>query len=830
MGRSAPLKTYQDKRDFARSAEPKGKVAAKAARAPHGLRFVVQKHDARRLHFDFRLELDGVLKSWAVTRGPSRDPADKRLAVRTEDHPIAYGDFEGTIPKGQYGGGTVMLWDEGTWRPRGDPHEGLKKGLLKFEIDGKRLKGGFALVRLAKKAREKRENWLLVKERDRYAAPSENPIEEWTTSMATGRDLDEIAKGAPDTRKRGKDTTTKKRLPKFIAPQLATLVDAPPAGDDWLHEIKYDGYRAIAAVGAGHCRIFTRSGQDWTEKFANVATALRDLDVESALLDGEIVALDDDGRSSFAALQHGLKEGKTPLTYFVFDLLELNGRDLRKEPLRHRKEILKRLLQSPPRAIRYSDHVVGHGAEVLAKACGMHLEGIVSKRAEGTYLSKRTKSWLKSKCSGNDEFVIGGFRRSSKKGRPFASLLLGEYEGKDLHYRGRVGTGFDDKQMAELAARLSRLARKTSPFVDAGREAGHDAQWVTPELVAQVAYTERTRDGRLRHPSFLGLRGDKPAKDVKAQTDADMPAKKPTKSKADGVRLTSPEKVMFAEAEITKQELADYLLSVSGRMLPHVKGRPLSLVRCPDGADQSCFFQKHTMKGMPSQLKAVPIKESDGKTADYLMIDSAAGLAAAAQIGALELHIWGSHWRTIEHPDRLVFDLDPDGGVTFADVRAAARDVRDLLTAAHLESFALVTGGKGIHVVVPLDASQDWDTVKTFAKGVATKLAANEPQRFTATMSKAKRKGRIFIDWLRNERGATAIAPYSPRANAIASVATPVTWAELARIDRASAFTIPGVLRRVRQQKADPWKRYFAVRQRIGAEAARFFDLRNSKR
>ncbi len=822
MRRSAALKSYQEKRDFARTAEPKGKVGRKAARKPRDNHFIIQKHDARRLHFDFRLELDGVLKSWAVTRGPSLNPADKRLAVHVEDHPIEYGSFEGTIPKGQYGGGTVMLWDEGTWRPQGDPHEGLKNGLLKFELDGERLKGGFALVRLPKKPKETRENWLLIKERDRYAEPGKDPVQRWTTSVATGRDLSQIAAGAPDPQT-SKSGHAKGRPPQFVAPELATLVATPPAGDDWLHEIKYDGYRALAALGGGRVRIFTRSGQDWTAKFSGVARALQDLDVKSALLDGEIVALDEEGRSSFARLQHGLREGKVPLTYFVFDLLELNGRSVRKEPLARRKEMLQKLLKPPPHAVRYSGDVVGHGAEVFAKACRMGLEGIVSKRADSPYLSRRTKSWLKIKCEGNDEFVIGGYRRSTKKGRAFASLLLGEYVGKDLHYRGRVGTGFDEDDLHDLGARLTKLARKSSPFVDAPAEIGRDACWVEPRLVAQISYTERTREGRLRHPSFLGLRGDKPAKSVQSQPVSSMANQKSSDPNIAGVALTSPDKVLFAEAGITKAELAEYLLSVSDRMLPHLAGRPLSLVRCPEGTGEECFFQKHTAKGMPRALKAISIKESDGGVAKYLMIDSPSGLVGAAQIGGLELHIWGSHADTLEHPDRLVFDLDPDSGLSFADVREAARDVRELLKVAGLESFPLVTGGKGIHVVVPLDKSRGWDEVKAFAKGVATKLAETEPQRFTATMSKVKRKGRIFIDWLRNERGATAIAPYSPRARGTASVATPVSWSELGRVAHANAFTIPSVLKRIKQQKSDPWKGYFKRRQRIGKDAARFF-------
>lgn len=526
MPKTASLKTYQEKRDFARTAEPKGRGRGKPTKGKTGgWRYVVQKHDARRLHFDFRLELDGVLKSWAVTRGPSLNPADKRLAVRVEDHPVEYGSFEGTIPKGEYGGGTVMLWDEGHWTPQGDPHEGLEKGVLKFELDGNRLKGGFALVRLRSDDKGKRENWLLIKERDAYADPKKDPIKAWTTSVTTGRSMAEIAdddppdapKDAPASKAKGKLPKAKGKLPKFIAPELATLVGEPPAGDDWLHEIKYDGYRAISAIGGGQVKIYTRSGQDWTKTFGPIAAALAKLDVASALLDGEIVVLDEKGRSSFAALQHSLKHGSAPLTYFVFDILALDGKDLRKLPLVRRKEALRKLLDNAPSTIRYSEDVVGHGAEVFKKACQMGLEGIVSKRAGGAYVSRRTRGWLKTKCQGNDEFVIGGYRISDKKGRPFASLLLGEYIGNELHYRGRVGTGFDQKLMDALSARMAKLKRKTCPFVDADRDAGKDAQWIEPKLVAQIAYTERTREGRLRHPAFLGLRTDKPAKDVQYQ-------------------------------------------------------------------------------------------------------------------------------------------------------------------------------------------------------------------------------------------------------------------------------------------------------------------------
>jgi bifunctional non-homologous end joining protein LigD len=610
-------------------------------------------------------------------------------------------------------------------------------------------------------------------------------------------------------------------LPAFVPPQLAVLASSPPTGDDWLHEIKYDGYRAIAAVGGGRCRIYTRSGQDWTDKFATIAAPLRTLKVASALLDGEIVALDAHGRSTFQLLQNSLKEGTDPLTYYVFDILELDGRDLRAEPLKRRKQILAELLRGAPDAIRYSQDVVGHGERVLAQVCRLGLEGIVSKEADKPYVSRRAPSWVKSKCLGNDEFVIGGYRVSDKKGRPFASLLIGEYADGKLHYRGRVGTGFDADVLADLGARFARLARKTSPFVDAPRAISRDARWVEPRLVAQIAFSERTGDGLLRHPAYLGLREDKPAREVHTQTVMAMPSLA-TADEIDGVKLTHPDRVLFPKAGLTKLDLAEYLIAASERMLPYVEARPLSLVRCPEGSAKQCFFQKHIKKGMPAALKSVTVKESDGETAEYLMLDNAAGLVAVAQIGGLEIHLWGSRARSLERPDRLVFDLDPDPSVGFDGVRAAARDLNKLLKTAGLETFPLVTGGKGIHVVAPLDASQDWETVKGFAHGVALKLAESEPDRFVANMSKAKRKGRIFVDYLRNERGSTAIAPYSPRAKPEASVATPVSWAELGRIEAANAFTIPMVLQRLKR-KTDPWAAYAGTRQKISRAALRFF-------
>lgn len=839
-GRSNALRVYRSKRDFSRTVEPEGAVSASKG----GNSFVIQKHAARRTHFDFRLELDGVLKSWAVTRGPSLDPAQKRLAVRTEDHPLEYGAFEGTIPKGEYGGGTVMLWDRGIWAPRGDPHEGLATGNFKFDLDGERLKGGFALVRLKPRGKEVRENWLLIKERDERAdrRASADPVTRWTDSVITSRSFEEIASGkspvwsskqggqiSPGARPAGRGAQPPGRLtaaqPKFVAPQLATASDRAPQGDEWLHEIKCDGYRVIAALGMGGARIYTRSGQDWTTKFATVAASLASAPVGSALFDGEVVVIDDEGHTDFGRLQRTLQTGGHDLTLMLFDLLFVDGKNLRQLPLIERKRRLMKLLSDMPANIRYSDHVIGHGEQVLARACDMKLEGLVSKRVDKPYQSGRTTSWIKTKCLAREEFVVGGYRKSDVKERPFSSLLIGEYEKGKLHYRGRVGTGFDEAALSEISHKLQLLARKSSPFEEVPAEIRRDARWVEPKLVAEIAYGDRTSDNILRHPSFIGLREDKDAKDVEMPAKTRTAASKETRSaKAGvgplGVKLTHPDKVLFPATSGTKQDLAEYLASAADRMLPHIKGRPLSLVRCPEGVAGECFFQKHRTRGLPNPLKSISIKESSGKPVEFIMIDSAEGIVAAAQVGGIEIHIWGSRGDDIERPDRLVFDLDPDPSVDFAEVRRAAGEFRGLLDAMKLVSFPLLTGGKGVHVVVPLQRRHEWAEVKGFAKGLALRVADVDPARFIATASKAKRKGRIFIDWMRNERGSTAIAPYSARAKPGASVAMPVAWDELERIERADVFTLANARQRVAASR-DPWDGYFEAASGI---AKKFLD------
>ncbi|MEQ8503524.1 MAG: DNA ligase D, partial [Sneathiellaceae bacterium] len=844
---AASLAEYNRRRDFSRTAEPKGEAGG-AGGADGGRAYLIQKHDATRLHYDFRLELDGVLKSWAVTRGPSLDPQDKRLAVRTEDHPLAYGDFEGVIPAGQYGGGTVMLWDRGSWEPKDDPRDGLRKGKLSFHLKGERLQGDWALVRMRGKPGEKRENWLLVKERDPVADETADPLKRHGKSVATGRTMAQIAKtGAvlgedepkaphrkprktvPGRKASGQKASGQKASgrtasgrkagggarPAFVPPALATLVDTAPEGEGWLHEIKWDGYRLQAILQDGRVRLLTRNRKDWSSRFAAIRDLLADLPVGRAVLDGEVVALaeDEDGgnpRSDFAALQQALTSGG-PLCYVAFDLLHLEGEDLRARPLEERKAALAKLLggglEGEAAELRYCDHIDGGGAEVYAHACDLKLEGIVSKRAGRPYRSGRHRDWLKSKCALREEFVIGGFSPSDKPARPFASLLLGTFEEGELVYRGRVGTGFDGATMAALAEAMRPLARKTPPYAAVPRAAARGARWLTPKLVAEISYTERTSDGLLRHPVYHGLREDKPAGEVHLD--------KPETDGGGRTRLTSPDRVVYPEQGLTKADLAAYLQDVADWMLPHLAGRPVSLVRCPQGRARACFFQRHRSDGMPAAIRTVPIREKDGGTADYIFIDDRDGLAAMAQFGVLELHPWGARAADVEHPERLVFDLDPDAGLSFADVRAAAREVRDVLAALDLQGFPMLTGGKGVHVVVPLLPERDWAAVKAFARDLAERLAEAAPERYLSKASRQARKGRIFLDWLRNERGATAICPYSPRARKGAPVAVPVTWDELARASSGADYDIPKVLRRLARLKADPWAGYFDLKQRI---------------
>jgi bifunctional non-homologous end joining protein LigD len=844
MATSTPsdlLKDYRGKRDFTKTAEPSGATATRLSKKGKAaaLRFVVQKHDATRLHYDFRLELDGVLKSWAVTRGPSTNPADKRLAVRVEDHPLDYGDFEGTIPEGEYGGGTVMLWDEGTWEPIGDPHEGLESGELKFRLNGKRMKGEWVLVHM--KGRDQktrngpRENWLLIKHRDDYAQETDGLVDKFTTSVETGRDLDGIAKGRKARRKAAADKPASRVwtrsgevvLPEFRSPQLATLVAEVPQGEGWLFEVKYDGYRALAAIAGPEVRIYTRNANDWTEQFRRLVEPLGKLTRGSLLLDGEICSFKD-GRTDFSTLKTALSSGGD-LVYFVFDLLEQDGENLEKLPLSERKARLEKLLAAADDPlIQYSDHIVGHGEKVLKAMCEAHQEGVIAKRADAPYRHDRTREWLKVKCLNRQEFVIGGWRPSDKK-QTFASLLLGTWEDGKLVYRGRVGTGFNTKSAAELQQAMDGLARSKPVFAEVPRDIVRRARWIEPKLVAEIDYTELTPDGHLRHPSFVGLRQDKPATEVKLETRPPAATKTKPRRAAKlksmqltddmgiavaerlGVKLTNPTRAVLPDEAVTKARIVAYYEAVAERMLPHIERRALSLVRVPHG--QRPFFQKHDSGGFPDVMKHVQIKLKESEDEDHFYVTDLAGIVGGVQMSTLEFHIWGSRIDKLEQPDRIIFDIDPDEGLDFGNVRDAARHIRDLLQHWGLESFPMVTGGKGIHVIAPLTPRAAWPEVKAFCRFLADYLAESEPDRFTANIRKEKRTGRMFVDYLRNERGSTAIAPFSTRARPGIPCAVPVSWDELDALGHANAFSLETAAAKAKE--GDPWPGYFKLRQSI---------------
>ncbi|ATE66580.1 DNA ligase D [Rhizorhabdus dicambivorans] len=817
----AGLSEYNRKRDFKKTREPAGKLDPSNRH-----RFIVQKHDATRLHYDFRLEMDGVLKSWAVTRGPSLDPADKRLAVRTEDHPISYAEFEGSIPEGEYGGGTVMLWDKGSWAPiEGKSEKDLEKGHLHFTLDGERMKGEWLLIRLKPRPGEKRgrENWLLRKIDDEAAGGSDDLVARELTSVKTGRTMAEIAadrKGETSLKgKRGKafDALMAKaeshaaevsrrpgggrgrkrsgnalapgsgKVPAFRKPQLATLVDSVPTGSAWIHEIKFDGYRALVAAAGGKVKIYTRSGLDWTEKFQPVADAIAALDLPPALIDGEIVSLDEQGNPSFSALQKAIKGEGGGFELFAFDLLSLDGQDLTGLGTVERKTRLAGLLPDQHPMIHYADHVIGAGEKLYAAMCRAGQEGIISKRADAIYRGDRSTSWLKVKCTRRQEFVIIGWSRSDKSSRRFRALLLAQHKDGKLVYAGKVGTGFNQDSMEMLTAKFEKRARET-PAADVPRAERRGAHWIEPDLVAEIAFAEFTHDDVLRQASFIGLRSDKKAAEVRREEP--MPVEQVDKPEDSDVKITNPDRVIFPEAKVTKGDLAGYYRTIAPLILPWLAHRPVSLVRCPQGRGKQCFFQKHDSGSFGDHVHHVPIREKDGQTEDYLYLDDAAGILACVQMGTIEFHIWGSRVQDIEKPDRMIFDLDPDVGLDFADVKKAAKDIRTMLADIGLVSFPMLSGGKGIHVVVPLRPEAEWPVVKDFSHRFAEALAQAEPERFVANMAKAKRVGRIFIDYLRNQRGATAVVPYGARARENAPVAVPIGWEELDGFDKAGAFTI----------------------------------------
>lgn len=829
------LERYRRKRDFHSTPEPRGKIQRPAKQ----LSFVVQKHAARRLHYDFRLEIGGVLASWAVPKGPSLDPAERRLAVHVEDHPLEYGKFEGVIPKGHYGAGDVKIWDRGVWIPQGDPRAALRQGKLKFHLRGKKLSGGWSLVRMRGRSDEAgKDNWLLIKERDEAAAagPARVDRAEKNTQQTHYRHARSSQRGnRPKTAspRRLKKTT----LPAFVRPQLATLVDAVPQGDDWLHEIKFDGYRLLCRIQKRRAVFLTREGNDWTHRFSFLTEAALALPAQETLLDGEVVALRDDGSTDFQLLQNSLKEETgADLVYFVFDLLHLDGRNLLDEPLLARKAALQSLLRGNRRSkqrdlIRYSEHSIGAGETMFQQACERSLEGIISKRSDQPYRSGRSRDWLKIKCVHSQEFVIVGFTDPAGSRTGFGALLLGVYDdGKTLRYAGRVGTGFASRTLDELRARLNKLRQARSPLSE--RLTGMSAKgvhWVKPELVGEVAFTGWTEDGLLRHPSFQGLREDKPARQIRRErtqsvektAGAAPSAVHGARRKSDeesmeiaNVKLSHPARVLYPGQGITKGELAEYYAQIAKWMLPHVSGRPLTLMRCPEGQQEECFYQRNADEGISPAIHRLPLR--DGKSVkNLLMIDSLAGLIALVQMGVLEIHTWGSTAKRIERPDQLTFDLDPDAALPWRILRQATVELRARLGDLGLNGFVKTTGGKGLHVVVPIKPTLDWDDAKAFSKAVAESMVADTPDLYIATMSKAKRAGKIFIDYLRNGRTATAICAYSTRARAGAPVAVPLRWDELKSDRREDHFNIRNVPARLRKLRKDPWDEYEAARRPI---------------
>lgn len=820
------LDAYRDKRDFNLTREPRGK---KAPTGKNGFWFVIQKHGARRLHYDLRLEMDGALKSWAVPRGPSDVAGDKRLAVHVEDHPLEYADFEGVIPKGEYGAGAVIVWDRGRWKPIGDWRQGYAKGHLDFDLSGKKLRGRWALIRMTGGGRgrqEKKDNWLLIKGDDE-AARSTTELDillDEPNSVKTGCSLEQVkaedespAKGSSRKKRTEKNAqmtraspdpsalkgVEKAPIPNFVEPALATLVEKPPSGARWVHEIKFDGYRLQARLASARATFLTRGQLDWTSKFgASLAAAISALPVATALIDGELVVENDNGGSDFSALQADIASRRTDrMAFYAFDLLYLDGYDLRAAPLVERKAALEQLLAGAREPLRYSAHFHEDGDLFLRHACRLSLEGVVSKLRDGPYRSGRTKDWRKSKCSEREEFVVGGYLPSTTSRKAIGSLVLGYYEKRRLVHAGRVGTGFTATVAEDLFRRLERIRADASPFK--GRlsaEAARGVIYVKPELVAEIEFRGWTADRNLRQASFRGLREDKAADEVVREGPTVNAGAKPRRP----FRLTHPDRLYWPDAGVTKEGLADYYSEVWPRIAPFVVGRPLAVVRCPDGAAGQCFFQKHPWRGLSRGIRSDPDPKNPTE-GPLLIIDDLDGLIGLVQAGSLEIHPWGSTLAALEQPDMIVMDLDPGDGAAWADVIAAAIEVRDRLKKLGLDGFVKTSGGKGLHVVASLQPKANWAAVKAFTKSLAVAMASDNPDRYIAKATKAKRDGKIFVDYLRNGRGATAVAPYSTRARSGAPVSMPLGWDELCDAIGPDYFTVLNAPSRLGNLQSDPW-------------------------
>lgn len=824
------LKEYNEKRNFKKTSEPKGKISYSnpllRSGAKINLSFAVQHHLARKDHFDFRLNWNNVLLSWAVPKGPSFNPKDKRLAVQVEDHPVSYGRFEGTIPKGEYGGGTVMLWDEGTWEPLTDVSQALKKGSLKFILSGKRLKGKWTLVKLKTKE-DTDKNWLLIKEKDEYAK-DEDGISGFITSIKTGRTMHEI--------EQNKGNKVTKNPFKKLNLQLANNTDTVPEGDDWLYELKHDGYRIVAFAENNTVRLVTRGGKNYTPHFKNIANSIADWSSGRAMvLDGEVVITDNEGKADFQLLQNHIKKsGLHEPTYVVFDLLALDGTDLRGQPLTQRKQTLKKLMKKPPENIYYSKEIEGGGKEIFDAACNLKTEGIVAKRKDSLYSGERNDNWLKIKCNARQEFVIGGYILTDKKTRGISSLLLGFYQDKQLTFVGRVGTGMTEQMRLNLENELNPIKQSACPFIHAPKAKNNEKIiFANPIMVAEIQFAGWTDDNLLRQASFKGLRYDKKAKTVKQEilstktTDKNKVADKTNENthqksnrviknkdgtiNVSGVKITNPDKIMFKTPQTTKGDIVKYYAKAAKRMMPYLQSRLVSIKRCPKGMFGSCFFErKYNTEGRG--LAPLPVKNNNGETSNYFYIENIYGLIYGAQLNTIEFHIWASTTSNIDNPDIMTFDLDPDEKMDLKKVQQGVKDLKSILTKLSLTSFLKTSGGKGYHVVVPFKPTANWDKFSAFAKKIAKIMEQTWPDRYTSNIRKVNRKNKIYIDWVRNLKASTSVAPYSLRAKKGATVSMPISWRELNTVapDDINIFSAAE-----RLKKADPWKKFFNLNQEL---------------